>query len=264
MYKNHRANFHSHTYLCGHASGKAIDYVKEAVKRNYLELGISEHAPMDNLPNNNSRLKEEDFNQYLKDLKEAKKYANSNGLKFYSGLEIEYFKDKDIYEDFLKEVDYLILGQHYVLKEEKLSKTYNFNTIEEIIDYRDSVIDAINSGYFKLLCHLDLCFYNIDNPTNEMFELLRSVVKLAKEKDMIIELNANGIRKSFNKDNNRSLEYSLFKYPHEQFFKIVSEEGAKVLISSDAHSVKDLDDWAIEEAYKFAEKLNLNIVYTIF
>ena len=43
MFK-HDFNFHSHTYLCGHAGGIPSDYVNEAIKNNFSVLGISEHA----------------------------------------------------------------------------------------------------------------------------------------------------------------------------------------------------------------------------
>ena len=40
------SNYHSHIALCGHAYGNVEDYVKEAIKYNYEEIGISDHAPI--------------------------------------------------------------------------------------------------------------------------------------------------------------------------------------------------------------------------
>ena len=39
-----KANYHTHTYLCGHAVGKVEDYVNEAVRLGFKEIGISDHA----------------------------------------------------------------------------------------------------------------------------------------------------------------------------------------------------------------------------
>ena len=39
------SNFHTHTYLCKHAEGKPIDYVKEAIKAGCSALGFSDHCP---------------------------------------------------------------------------------------------------------------------------------------------------------------------------------------------------------------------------
>ena len=40
------SNYHSHVALCGHAEGTVEDYVLEAIKHNYEEIGISDHAPI--------------------------------------------------------------------------------------------------------------------------------------------------------------------------------------------------------------------------
>ena len=40
-----KANYHTHTFRCGHASGKDEDYVKAAVNRKFDVLGFSDHVP---------------------------------------------------------------------------------------------------------------------------------------------------------------------------------------------------------------------------
>ena len=40
-----RSNYHTHTYRCNHATGTIEDYVKEAIKANIDEIGISDHLP---------------------------------------------------------------------------------------------------------------------------------------------------------------------------------------------------------------------------
>lgn len=253
MFK-HDFNYHSHTYLCGHAGGTPVEYVLEAIKHNYKRIGISEHAPMSNLPNNNSRLYLEDYPKYIELLNEGKALANKNNIDFYKGLEIEYFNDVNVYETYLGDMDYLILGQHYINVESGLQSTFGLSTLDEIIIYRDTIMEAIKTGYFNLVAHPDLCFFNIEDPTKEMYEALRPLVKLAKELDIPLELNANGIRRAKTEGNGE------LKYPRSEFFKIVSEENAKVIISSDAHSTDALHDWAIDETYAFAKDLNLNLI----
>lgn len=261
MIKKHKNNYHSHTYLCGHASGTPLDYVKEGIKHNFKEIGISEHAPMANLRNENSRLHENDYQKYIELLNEAKVFAIKNDIKFYKGLEIEYFSHIYVYDHYLNDVDYLILGQHYILKDNNYISAFGFKSLDEIIIYRDTIIEALKTGYFNLLCHPDLCFFNIDNPTEEMYEALRPIIKTAKELNIPLELNANGIRRAVLEG--KVTEFSNIKYPRVKFFEMVAEEGAKVLISSDAHKVEFLNDFSIEESYKMAKQLNLNIIYKL-
>ena len=39
-------NFHTHIYLCKHATGNVEDYVKRAIELNYESIGISDHGPL--------------------------------------------------------------------------------------------------------------------------------------------------------------------------------------------------------------------------
>lgn len=255
-----KTNFHSHTFLCGHAGGAPMDYVIEAIKHNYTHLGISEHAPMPNLRSTNSRLELKNYDLYFKLLNEAKDYAKNYNLTLYKGFEIEYFKHlENLYPKYLKDVDYLILGQHYIMKNGKEKSTYTFDDLEDIKIYVETVVEALNTNHFSILAHPELCFFNFKEVTNEMVEMLRPIIKTAKSLDIPLEINANGLRRSKYEDKNEDL--SKVRYPKINFFKMVKEEGAKVIIGSDAHSVDALDDFATTKAYQIASDLDLSVVY---
>lgn len=255
-----KTNFHSHTYLCGHAGGSPIDYVKEAIKHQYTHLGISEHAPMPNLRSTNSRLELHNYDLYFKLLDEAKAYANNHNLNFYKGFEIEYFKDLEhLYPKYLKDVDYLILGQHYIIRDGVNKSTFALNDLEDVKIYVETVVAALKTNYFSILAHPELCFFNIKNVTDEMYELLRPIIKTAKELDIPLEINANGFRRAKYEDQNEDI--NNVRYPKIPFLQMVKEEGAKVIIGSDAHSVDALDDFATTISYQVANDLELDIVY---
>ena len=40
------ANYHTHTYRCGHAVGEDREYVEKAIERGLQVLGFSDHVPM--------------------------------------------------------------------------------------------------------------------------------------------------------------------------------------------------------------------------
>ncbi|MDE6013685.1 MAG: PHP domain-containing protein [Anaeroplasmataceae bacterium] len=41
-----KANYHTHLVYCNHAVGHAEDYIQEALKHHFVEIGITDHAPV--------------------------------------------------------------------------------------------------------------------------------------------------------------------------------------------------------------------------
>lgn len=102
------ANYHTHTKLCGHAIGMSEDYVKQALERGFLEIGISDHGPIPRSwmsPETYDAMwlsRQMDFEMYkeiyLPDLERTiKKYGHL--IKIYKGVEIEYIEG---YDDYIK------------------------------------------------------------------------------------------------------------------------------------------------------------------
>lgn len=189
---------------------------------------------------------------------EADEYAKKNGIKFYRGFEIEYFHELDVYEKYLEDLNFLIVGQHYIVKDGELKSSFGLDSLEDIQIYSKTLVDAINTGYFNMIAHPDLCFYSIKKPTDEMYEALRPVIEACVEKDVALELNANGIRRAGLEENCH--DSSCYRYPRVKFLEMTKELNAKVHISSDSHNLDAFDDWAIERAIKLANDLELNII----
>ena len=262
-YLYHHTNYHSHTWLCRHAEGEPIDYLKEAKRTNLNILGISDHAPFQVLYDRGSTRMtiSEYYSKYIPMLNRAKEYANQNNIKLYYGLEIEYLPNyDDYYLELFEDMDYLILGQHYIIDENnKLKSSFGLKTKEQVKIYRDMILEALETNYFSLVCHPELCFYAISNPTDEMYELLRPVIKKCVKLDIPLELNANGIRKVYYRGQDIN-DYSKYPYPQPKFWQMVKEEGATGIITSDAHQINELNDWAVEKTYEFANNLGIKLI----
>ena len=41
-----KINYHTHHYFCTHAIGNVEDYILEAIKNDFVEIGISDHGPI--------------------------------------------------------------------------------------------------------------------------------------------------------------------------------------------------------------------------
>lgn len=78
-----RSNYHTHTYRCNHATGTIEDYVKEAIKANIDEIGISDHLPHPGKNiDNYHRMAYEDLEDYFGKIEEAiEKYGDKISIK---------------------------------------------------------------------------------------------------------------------------------------------------------------------------------------
>ncbi len=255
-----RSNYHTHMYLCRHASGTVEEYVEEAIKHNYLEIGISDHGvlPADVLF---PRMSLNEFeNIYLKEIDDCiKKYGNKISIK--KGLEVEYlYGYDDFYKMLLSKLDYLSLALHYFDATDKASKygSGDVKTKEDLDKYATIVENALDTGLFKFIVHPEtfLCGYKkIDEHVINTFE---RIIKSCLKNNVIIEFNANGYRRKTKLED--SDEYC---YPNKSFFELVKKYNVNITIGSDCHQVIQFNDEYVDKAYNECEQLKLKVIYNI-
>lgn len=263
-------NYHSHLVYCNHAIGHAEDYIKVALDHNFIELGISDHAPL--LPCFMSSSEFERFGKlyhtmtldtalrkYLPEVEEAKrKYASK--IKILSAFEIEYFSTSEFFSRYLrKKVDYLNLGVHLFEYKDQILNSYSQIDSTTIYAYMKAAIDGMRTGLFNTLVHPDLFMYNYHNEQNESkFDehcayVSRRIIEAAIECDVYVELNANGINNSRNSDH--------WLYPCKEFWAIAKEyPDLKIIIGADAHTPEALVCDYIRQVEDFARALGLKII----
>jgi len=251
-------NYHTHHNRCRHAKGQIEDYVEEAVKNGYVEIGMSCHAPYEKFPElGTRRMRYEDLDIYFKDIENVqKKYPQIKVLK---ALECEYFPKVHGYiESLIEKTDYLILAQHYIEYDDKFEDAFHFNNPRQLEVYVDRIEEGIKTGFFQIVAHPDV-FMSIYPEWDIMCEnVAHRIAKAANKYDVILEVNANGLRrglKSF-KDGER------YPYPSEKFWEIISKHypQTKVLVNSDCHNPKHLNDEYMKMAREMAKRLNLNVL----
>ncbi|MDD3122226.1 MAG: histidinol-phosphatase [Candidatus Izemoplasmatales bacterium] len=249
-------NYHTHMYLCRHADGDVKDYVEKAIELGFKSIGMSDHAPFAELKDRSVRMHLSDLKIYIIKCDNAiEKYKNK--IKVYKALEIEYFpQHKKIYPEYLKYMDYLALGQHYIFDAESknnLRSAYALSTLEHLESYVDTVVEAMSTGYFKFVCHPDLMLYNIKHFNCDITRISKKLIQGAIDSNVPLEINSNGIRKGL-KETEDGLRYI---YPRKEFWQLVKKMGARVIISSDAHQVDQLFDEDVIKAYQFANDLDI-------
>lgn len=257
-----KTNYHTHTKLCNHAEGMAIDYIKRAVECGYQEIGISDHGPLlDSW--NHLRMDLDQFqNLYIKNIDEAI-FKYSDQIKIYKGLELEYLKEyQDHYHQLLKNLDYLILGQHIIIQNDEIIDIYKGFDEEQMGIYRDMVIEGMATNYFKILAHPDLFLFKKQPWTPYIEKISRDIIEASIKHQVFLEINVNGMRRGTFHNQDGEITYI---YPRLEFWKLVSEyPNALIIINEDNHALRYVDDSFCQEARVFANKLNLKVSKYLF
>ena len=220
-----RANYHTHTWRCNHATGVEEDYIKAALEAGLEILGFADHSPYEFPPHHKSsfRMTTNQLRDYCDVVLELRQRYQGK-IQIPLGLEMEYYPALfgnmlEIFKDY--PLDYLILGQHFVGNEH--DAPYNGVGSEDVgllKQYVRQSCDAMNTGKFTYFAHPDLIHF-----------LGSTQLYLHHMRDICREANSCGV----------PLEYNLLglsegkHYPNIRFWEVAAEEGCDVILGRDAH-----------------------------
>ena len=249
-------NYHTHTSRCGHAYGEDEEYVLAAIEAGYKVLGFSDHCPYRDYPNKRSHMDWDEFPGYLESIRSLKeKYKGIIDIKL--GIESEYYPELMAEkEEIRKQLDYFILGQHFI--DPAGTRSYFKNiTDEEIMIYGKAVCEALDTGVYDYLCHPDVFMTRQEAFTKAGEEVAHMIARKAVETDTPVEINVHGIGRGLHDFPNGERYY----YPFREFWEIMAQYPIKVLIGIDAHDPNQLLDMeSLEKALDVVKGLNLNFI----
>ena len=146
-----RANYHTHTWRCNHATGTEEEYVKAAIAQGFDILGFSDHTPQLFPEGYRSGFRMEvgelaDYCAVIRSLRD--RYSDS--IRIPMGLEAEYYPA--LFSQLIpvlrdQGVEYLLLGQHFIGNEQ--DQPYSgAPTGEETVlrQYCNQSMDAMQTG----------------------------------------------------------------------------------------------------------------------
>jgi histidinol-phosphatase (PHP family) len=251
-------NFHTHTFRCKHATGDAADYCAEAVARGMRTLGFSDHTALPDDRWQRERMSYAQLDDYVAAVNAAR--ADHPSLRVLLGMECEYVPQMHAYyEDELfgaRSVDYLVGGPHYFERDGKFVGTYGgTRDAAALRDYAAYLVSMIDSGLFDFIAHPDLfgnCYRDWDADT---IACSRDIIAAAKARGVALEVNALGLRKIAH----RKADNPYPLYPWLPFWELAAEEGADVIVNSDAHRPQDLQS-RTAEAHAIVARLGLRHV----
>lgn len=248
-------NYHTHTYRCGHASGTEREYIEHAIAAGYTVIGFSEHAPHvwpDGFYSG-FRIRAEQLDDYVTTLR-ALKEEYKDRIEVLIGFETEYYPA--IFDAFLERIrpydlDYLIMGQHFLGNEEDDMGCYSVE--DDIAVFRrfvDQTIAGLKTGVFSYMAHPDMMTYSGD-PAEYCAEMAR-LCEFGKRNDIPMEINLLGLKEGR-------------RYPKEAMIRLCGEIGTPMIIGVDAHSPDRFDETEpLRQALELAEKYNVRLIDTPF
>lgn len=249
-----KANYHTHTPRCGHATGTAREYIEAAIENGIQILGFSDHAPYtfgDGYANH-IRMDMSELEEYIDDLTKLKQEYQKD-ITIHIGLEMEYFPQffDETYEKLCAyPLEYLILAAHYFGNGHRAMKERAFvnatDKPEYLHNYFEQLSIAMKKDCFSYIAHPDLLNYTGDA------EILRANMrKLCREANahgLPLEINLHGIVTKKN-------------YPNEMFWKIAGEEKCQVIVGIDAHMVSEFQyQKAYESAMELVKRYKLYLI----
>lgn len=252
--KKIRVDLHNHTTLCNHATGSMEEYINRAIELGIDVYGFSEHAPMKNFEDGYRLVieKKDFYENSVLDLK--KRYEKD--IEILLGYEVDFIEGDYLLDEITdSNVDYLIGSVHYLGK-------WGFDNPEFIAEYKNRDIDKIWEDYFyaiKLMAkskkfdivgHLDLIKVFNFQPSKDIRLIAKEALREIKKSNMVIELNAAGIRKPVKE-----------QYPSTPLLELAYELDIPITFSSDAHSIEQIG-FSYDEVLKTAREIGYsNAVY---
>lgn len=243
-----KANYHTHTPRCQHATGTEEEYIQEALRGGFDILGFADHAPW---PYRSSfvsgiRMLPEELPGYVASIRALReRYAGK--LAIHIGLEAEYFPR---YHDHLlrmrdEGIGYYILGQHYAdSEEETMYAGLECRTDDGVRRYAEAVVRGIRTGLYRYLAHPDLFMrLRYDEDFNAACEEAADMIcQAAKEQGMPIEYNLAGLT-------SREIDLVMGRrsrgYPSPAFWQYARKWNNVAIIGVDAHEPDALADAAL-------------------
>ncbi len=254
-------NYHTHTSFCD-GKNTAEEMVLSAINQKFDALGFSAHAYSDFATDYCTT----DTDAYIKEINRLKAKYQDN-LQIYLGLEVD--AHAPVKHDRL---DYVIGSSHHILKDGK------YYSVDESPEGLIECINAFDGDYLKfcehyyryfcsflntykpdIIGHFDLItkFDEINESkllkNSEYQKISQFYLEKAINNNLIFEINTGAISRG----------YRSSPYPSIDLLKVLKNNGSKIMLSSDSHSIDTLSS-SFDDTTQLLKSLGFKTQWILF
>ena len=232
-----KVDYHMHTPLCGHATGRPHEYVAQARKMGLAEIGFSDHAPLVSHEDPRYTMNRAQLPEYHAMIQEVQKKYGDFTIKL--GLEADFIpgfekETKKILEGY--PYDFVIGSIHFIDR-----WAFDDPDPREKVKWRDKDINAVyrdyyallrasaQSGLFDIMGHVDLVKKFGHRASADLTREVETTAEVFKKEGVTVEVNTSGLRKPVNEI-----------YPSLEVLKTYSRHKVPITFSSDSHEPGDV------------------------
>jgi len=227
---------HLHTFLCGHAVGQPIDYVRAAAAKKIKIITFTCHIPMrwEAFGQAGIRMGENELERYFELIKGAAAEGARLGVEVLCGIEAEVFPDESTMEpmdEIIERCNFdFVLGSLHAQCQSYLS-WLDTNKVSDdalrIDSYFRHLRDGVQSGRYDSMSHPDVIrtygvVRSFDPAAHE--GVIRDFLTALIDEDVCMEVNTSGLTKG---------DYEV--HPDPLILDWAAEMGVKLTIGSDSH-----------------------------
>ncbi len=231
-----RADLHTHTALCKHASGTPEEYLAAAQKAGLAYWGVSDHFPAPAGYDAEFRMAPGDLPRYFDILDSLREAADGSGLQVLAAAEFDYVPGRmdEVFaalDPLRPKFDYLLGSVHYVGEfafddPDKLAEWPRYGVDAVWDDYLTDLKAFVELGGFDVMAHSDLPKKFGFRPSNyeNVLRRMTEIYECAAAKGIRLELNTAGLRVAADEI-----------YPAPDLLHAAFRAGMKITLGSDAH-----------------------------
>ena len=271
-------DYHCHNQRCGHALGEIEEYVKIAIKKDFMEIGITDHFPLEAIiddPQYEDIIKRasmtiKEFSNYIEEIKRLKdKYKDK--IKVLISTEVNFAtpgrsltRQKEILEPYMNDFDYLLGAIHDIKWHDspviimdpregsEALKTYGKEKIND--EYINKLLKLVETDFFDVIAHFDnnrvLLRPVKPEYSEKTWQKLLDLLDKIKTKGMAIEINTSGTLKGIGS-----------QFPEDVIIKEAIQRDIPLTLGSDSHSPEYIG-YMFEEFIEKAKKWGLSHLCT--